>query len=176
MWPTSSSLTAYENAWITVREDTVTMPDGSDGVYGVVTLRHPAVFIVALTDADEVVLVHLDRHTTGPSIEVPAGGTDGEDALVAAQRELLEETGYTATSWQRIGSMNALNGVCDAPEWVYLARGLSAATPSGVDEEGISAVRAVPWGRVMDMVRHGRITDSETIASLMFAALALGRL
>lgn len=152
------------------------MPDGSEGVYGVVALRHPAVFIVALTDADEVVLVQLDRHTTGPSIEVPAGGTDGEDGLAAAQRELLEETGYAATSWERIGTMNALNGVCDAPEWVYLARGLSHTTPRGTDEEGISAVRAVPWSRVMDMVRGGRITDGETIAALMFAALALGRL
>ena len=75
MWPTSASRTAYANRWIEVSEDVVQMPDGSEGVYGVVTVRHASVFVVAITDADEVVLVQLDRHTTGPGLEVPAGGT-----------------------------------------------------------------------------------------------------
>ncbi|HET9633323.1 MAG TPA: NUDIX domain-containing protein, partial [Terrabacter sp.] len=92
-WPTTESRLVYENAWIRVREDAVTRPDGSDGTYGVVEVRRPAVFVVALTDEDEVVLVTVDRHTVGHSVEVPAGGTDGEDPLRAAQRELAEETG-----------------------------------------------------------------------------------
>lgn len=176
MWPTSASRTAYENRWITVTEDAVEMPDGSAGLYGVVTVRHPSVFVVAMTDADEVVLVRLDRHTTGPSIEVPAGGTDGEDPLVAAQRELEEETGYRAATWRRIGTMNALNGICRAPEVVFLATGLTRAHAHGAIEEGISAVRALPWARVMELVRTGEITDGETVAALLYAALATGRL
>ncbi len=74
MWPVTASRTVYDNDWIEVVEDDVVRPDGSPGVYGVVRLRHPAVFVVALTDDDEVVLVTVDRHTTGPSVEVPAGG------------------------------------------------------------------------------------------------------
>jgi 8-oxo-dGTP pyrophosphatase MutT (NUDIX family) len=176
MWPVTASRTAYENRWITVTEDTVEMRDGSPGLYGVVTVRHTSVFVVALTEADEVVLVRLDRHTTGEGVEVPAGGTDGQDPLVAAQRELEEESGYRAATWREIGRMNALNGICRAPEVVFLATDLSRVEAHGAHEEGISAVRAVPWRRVMGYVRDGTISDGETVAALMYAALALGKL
>jgi 8-oxo-dGTP pyrophosphatase MutT (NUDIX family) len=175
-WQTTGSRPVYSNAWIEVHEHDVVRPDGTAGIYGVVGLRQPAVFVVALTDADEVVLVDLDRYTVGPSIEVPAGGTDGEDPLRAAQRELLEETGLVAAHWLPIGEMKALNGVCQAPEHVFLATGLSR-DPAGVDlaAEGISEVRTVPFGDVLAMVGAGEITDGETIAALMFAAIHLGR-
>ena len=173
-WEIRHSRTAYENPWIRVREDQVVRPDGADGLYGVVELRQPAVFVVALTDDDEVVLVTVDRHTTGPSVEVPAGGTDGEDPLLAAQRELLEETGYRADHWTHVGSMQALNGVCEAPEHVFVACGLTRAEATG-HEEGISEVRTVPFPEVLAKVANGTITDGETVAALMYAALHLGR-
>lgn len=174
-WVTRTSEVVYDNQWIRVREDQVIRPDGTDGLYGVVELRQPAVFVVALTDADEVVLVTVDRHTTGRSVEVPAGGTDGEDPLLAAQRELLEETGYTAADWSLVGTMQALNGICEAAEHVFVARGLSLADATGHHEEGISDVRTVPFAEVLAMVANGTITDGETVAALMYAALHLGR-
>jgi 8-oxo-dGTP pyrophosphatase MutT (NUDIX family) len=185
-WPVRRTRVAYENAWIRVHEDQVTRPDGGPGVFGVVEVRQPAVFVVALTDADEVVLVTVDRHTVGESVEVPAGGTDGEDPLVAARRELAEETGLAAREWRQVGVMNALNGVCRAPEVVFLATGLEpvAGPEPGASgqvgdgaraEEGISAVRRVPVGEVLDLVRHGGITDGESVAALMFALAHLGR-
>jgi 8-oxo-dGDP phosphatase len=176
-WPIASSSTVYENPWIRVTEDAVIRPDGSEGIYGVVEVLHDAVFVVALTDADEVLLVTIDRHTVGSTVEVPAGGTDGEDPLVAARRELLEETGYEADQWRPIGTMNALNGICRAPETVYLATGLRAVADAAAAqaEEGISRVAAVPWSETMQMVADGRITDGETVAALLYAAIALGR-
>lgn len=176
-WTTRASRTVYENPWITVTEDAVVRPDGGEGVYGVVELRHDAVFVVALTDDDEVLLVTVERHTVGTSVEVPAGGTDGEPPLDAARRELLEETGYEAAEWREIGRMDALNGICRAPETVFLARGLRPAAEArhSQAEEGISAVRAVPWAETMGMVRDGGITDGETVAALLYAAIALGR-
>ena len=176
-WPVTASRTPYSNRWITVTEDEVVTPDGGAGVYGVVTVNNAAVYVVALTDADEVVLVELDRHTVGHSLEVVSGGSDGEDPLVAARRELLEETGLTADSWQEVGRMDALNGVCRAPEHVFLARGLHPARSAEHDqaEEGITAVRTVPIPEVLAMVREERIRDGESIAALLFALLALGR-
>jgi 8-oxo-dGTP pyrophosphatase MutT (NUDIX family) len=167
----------YENRWIRVVEDEVEKPDGSTGIYGVVEMQHTAVFVIAMTDDDEVLLVTIDRHTVGPSVEVPAGGTDGEDPLLAARRELLEETGYEAAEWRAIGRMDALNGIARASEFIYLATGLSPGAHAGESqlEEGISDARAVPWAEVMRMVAAGEITDGETVAALMFAAVALGR-
>lgn len=180
-WQTVSSRVVYENPWITVREDATTTPDGRPGVYGVVELR-PSVFVVALTDDDEVVLVTVDRYTTGPgSLEVPAGGTDGQDPLVAAQRELAEEAGLTAREWTAVGTTEALNGIARAVEHVFVARGLepvgdAAATVHEQGVEGITAVRTVPFGEVLTMVRDGRVRDGETVAALALAALHLGRL
>lgn len=175
VWPITATRTVYENRWIRVDEDEVTMPDGTPGIYGVVTLIHDAVFVVALDDEDRVVLVDVDRHTVGRSIEVPAGGTDGEDPLTAARRELREETGLEADRWERIGSMTALNGVCRAAEHVFLARGLRAVGSADESrrEEGIADVRRVPLAEVLAMAARGEIGDSETLAALLLVLAAL---
>ena len=176
-WKALDSRTVYENRWIRVREDAVIRPDGADGIYGVVEMVAPAVFVVALTAAEEVVLVVQERYTTGArSIEVPAGATDGEEPLLAARRELREETGLVAERWRPLGRMNALNGIADAPELVFLATGLSAAAEGDErDAEGITEVLRVPFGDVLRMVAAGDIVDGETIASLALAGIALGR-
>lgn len=174
-WTTRATRTVYENRWIHVREDDVTGPHG-DGIYGVVRMQHPAVFVVALDDEERICFVELERYTTGRSLEIPAGGSDGEDPRVAAQRELLEEAGVTASEWHDLGTMNALNGIADAPEHVFLARGLSVtdATASQT-EEGIDAVRWIPFADALALIADGGITDGETIAALAFAGIRLGR-
>jgi 8-oxo-dGTP pyrophosphatase MutT (NUDIX family) len=174
-WETRASREMYGNRWIRVREDDVVRPDGSIGVYGVVEVRQPAVFVVAVTDDDRVLLVTLHRYTTGTtSVEVPAGGSDGEEPEIAARRELLEETGCLAEEWTYLGRQYSLNGVADAPTEIFLARGLSPGEGAELEAEGITNVAARDWADVCRMVRDGTITDSETIGALMLAAVELG--
>lgn len=177
IWQTRTSRIAYENPWIRVREDAVSRPDGTEGIYGVVEVKHPAVFVVPLTDEDEVVLVEMWRYPTQQvSLEIPAGGSDGQESLIAAQRELREETGLDATTWQDLGTVFSLNGVSNAPGQVFLARGLTESTQDHEqEEEGIVGTRRVPWVEVLDLIRTGAITDGETLAALMHAAVTLGR-
>ncbi|WP_243074291.1 NUDIX hydrolase [Microbacterium sp. SS28] len=176
-WKTLASRTVYENRWIRVHEDDVVGPHG-EGIYGVVEMRHPAVFVVALDTEDRVCLVSLDRYATGRvSLEVPAGGSDGEDPLIAAQRELLEETGFSAAEWTHLGDMDALNGIANAPEHIYLARDLRLVTDaaSSQREEGIEGVRWLPFGEVLALIASGEISDGESIAAIAHAGIRLGR-
>lgn len=175
-WTTHGTRTVYENAWVRVREDAVTRPDGSRGVYGVTQLVHPSVFVVPVTEAGEVVMVRLFRYPIGRwSLEVPAGGSDGQDALVAARRELREEAGLEAGSWIPLGEMFSLNGLADAPSEVFVARDLRQVDArESQREEGITDVRRVPWAEVWELLRAGEITDGESMAALLMARVALG--
>ena len=174
-WQTTTSRTVYENPWIRVREDEVVRPDGSDGIFGVVELQNEAAFVVALDDDDRVLLVHIDRYTVGESWEVVSGGTDGEDPLVAARRELLEEAGLEADEWTPAGVMYALNGVCKARETVFIARGLRETSDASATraEEGITANRWVPLAEALAMSTTGELTDGESIAALAMAQAKL---
>lgn len=175
-WRRVDGRVAHENAWIVVHDDEVVRPDGSPGRYGVVEVRHPAVFVVALTSDDEVVLVRCDRYTTGEGWEVPAGGSDGDDLLDAARRELGEEAGLRAGRWTDLGPVTSLNGIARAHGRVFLAQDLAPA-PDAVEQavEGISEVRRVPWPELLGMLARGEVADGETLAALMLAAVALGR-
>jgi 8-oxo-dGTP pyrophosphatase MutT (NUDIX family) len=168
-WRTLASREAYRNAWIRVREDRVIRPDGDEGIYGVIEIK-PAVFIVAVTDEGNVLLVRLFRYPTGThSWEVPAGSSDGQEVRVAAERELREETGMNAGQWDAIGVYESLNGVADARCHVFLARRLSPAEGDEREEEGITDVRAFSWRELRRMILDGELTDGETLSCLMIA-------
>jgi 8-oxo-dGTP pyrophosphatase MutT (NUDIX family) len=173
-WETRSSREVYTNQWLRVREDQVTRPDGSDGLYGLLELHHPVSFVVPVTDDGEILLVRIERYTVGDSLEVPSGNTDGEDPEVAARRELREETGYVARDWERLGVLHGLNGVANVTAHVFLARGLDHVGGEQHEVEGITAVSAYSWPDVRRMLADGSITDSETVGSLMLAAIELG--
>jgi 8-oxo-dGTP pyrophosphatase MutT (NUDIX family) len=176
-WQTLRSRVTYENPWIRVREDDVRRPDGASGIYGVVEVRSPAVFVVPVTEADEVVLVSVDRYAIGGlSWEVPAGGTGGEDAFAAARRELREETGLAADSLVDLGPVHSLNGVANAPGRVVLATGLHPVGGAEREVEGITAVRTVPLADLLRMIAAGEITDNESLGALLLALVHLGRI
>ena len=159
----------YKNPWITVREDEIVRPDGSDGIYGVVSL-HPSVIIIALDENNNVLLVNQYRYTLKrESIELPAGGSDGQDPLEAAKRELWEETGFIASSWKQIGDLDVHNGVCDQKMCIFLATELTQTGHHEKEDDGITDVMQVPYSDVMTMVKQGKIRDTEVLSALLLA-------
>src|SRR6516164_709046 len=136
-WKRLSRRTAYENPWIVVHEDQVIRPDGRPGIYGVVHYRNTAVGVVPLDEQDRVLLVGQYRYTLDVySWEIPEGGAgENEQPLLGAQRELLEETGYSAECWQEILRAHLSNSVSDEEAICFLATDLhpGIAQPDGTE-------------------------------------------
>ncbi len=125
-WPVVSSAELLRSRLITVRTDKVRMPDNQVAEREVV--RHPgAVAVLALDDADRILLIRQYRHPVGRLLwELPAGLRDvaGEDPLLTAQRELLEEAGYRARDWRVLADYFSSPGFSTERLRVYLARDL----------------------------------------------------
>jgi 8-oxo-dGTP pyrophosphatase MutT (NUDIX family) len=172
-WRTLDSRVVYANEWITVREDSVTRPDGQPGIYGVVEIR-PSVGIVALDAEGRVALVSQWRYTLGKlSLEIPSGGSETDEALLqAAARELAEEAGVAASSWVPLGVIDNSNGVTTDVAHMFLARSLEV-LPEGFLRPGDEAV-TVSWLPLEDAVAKvlaGEITESVSVAALLKAAV-----
>ncbi len=171
-WKTITSRTAYENAWLRVREDQVIRPDGKPGLYGVVEIR-PSVGVVALNQRDEIVLVGQWRYALNRySWEIPRGGSLAEekDMLQAAQRELAEEAGVIAANWLPMGKVDVGNGVLDDVQSLYLATDLSATNTNFDPEEDISIVWK-PFEEAVTMAMDGTITEVCSIAAILRVAM-----
>ena len=125
-WPVEGHRQA-KGAFVTLRTDEVRMPDGDLAARDVV--EHPgAVAIVALDGTGQVLLIRQYRHPVGRLLwEIPAGLRDvpGEPLLAAAERELREETGYTAKNWRVLVDCFTSPGILTERLRVFLARDLA---------------------------------------------------
>lgn len=170
-WRTLSSRVVYGNAWMRVREDQVVRPDGTPGIYGVMEPTRVATGVVALTDAGEVWLVGQYRYATGGySWEIVEGGADPhEGPLAGAMRELREEAGLEAASWQLLGGeVHLSNCITSERAFIYLARGLRhvEAAPEGTE---VLRLAKVPLARALALVDRGAITDAVSVIGLLRA-------
>jgi len=174
-WTQLESKIAYENPWIKVREDKVLRPDGKLGLYGVV-ITPPSVIIVAVNETNQFYLLKQFRYPTERySWEVPAGSTDNEEPLLAAQRELAEETNMKAETWTKLAVIQTNNGVCSELANIFLAQELTPTNQhnSKVLEEGIEEFKYVSFKEIITMVNTAELTDSRSITAIFHAALKL---
>jgi 8-oxo-dGTP pyrophosphatase MutT (NUDIX family) len=175
-WKAISSKTVHKNPWFSVREDDVIRPDGSKGVYNVV-VSPGAAFIVAIDNDKLIYFIGQYRYPTNMySIEIPAGSIDKQSPLIAAKRELKEETGLVAKHWKKLGTFQTANGMMSELSYVYMANGLTQTNDNEQSEEGIQELRKIPIEEALDLIKTGDITDGQSIAALMMAALELGLL
>jgi len=138
-------------------------------------VRHPgAAAIVAMKDDSNLIMIEQYRHALGETIwEVPAGTLHkNEDPLDCARRELEEETGFTASSWDKLGVITPLPAYSDETIHVYLASDLSP-SQQNLDDDEILQVRETSLPAAIDMIKEGKIKDGKTISSLFLAAIRL---
>lgn len=153
----------------------VTLPDGKPAMREVI--RHVgASAVVPVDENGNVTLVRQYRAALGCVLtEIPAGKLDskGEDRLLAAKRELQEETGLTAQNWLHLTDIATTPGFCDEVISVYLATGLSLGEDHPDEDEFLNVVK-MPLTELLDMAKRGEIADAKTLTGLLLAEKALG--
>lgn len=136
-------------------------------------IHHSGSVVVLVVDdsgrTPRVLLERQYRHAAGAYLwELPAGRIDpGEDELKAAQRELIEETGYRATHWRRILKFYASPGFLAETMSVYLATGLQTGVAEPEEDEMIRK-RMFPLPAAVNMILTGKIHDAKTISSVLW--------
>ncbi|WP_114974049.1 NUDIX domain-containing protein [Rhodoferax ferrireducens] len=152
--------------------DTVSLPDGTSASREYV-LHSGAVMIVPLIeDASGEVRIVLERQFRYPvgqvMIEFPAGKLDsGEDTQACAQRELQEETGYTATEWARAGVLHPVISYSTEFIDIWFARGLSPGQRHLDQGEFLDVFTATP-AELLQWCRDGQVTDGKTLTAALW--------
>jgi ADP-ribose pyrophosphatase len=156
----------YTGKVVTLNVDTVKLPNGV--TIDLETIRHPgAAAVVPIKDDGTVVLIRQFRHAAGGFIyEIPAGKlSPGEDPLHCAARELEEEVGYRAASFELLSSIFTAPGFADEVIHVYKATGLIQGRQQ-LDHDEVLEIVEMPLTAAMERIVDGTIRDGKTIVGL----------
>jgi ADP-ribose pyrophosphatase len=162
------SALVYDGGFIRVHKDSVLLPDGA--VTSREYITHPgAVAVLAMLDSGNLVMERQYRYAPQREfIELPAGKIDhGEDILICAKRELLEETGYVATEWIHLTTAWPCIGYADERMEYFLARGL-VHQGSQLDDGEFLEVFELSLPEAIEWIRLGKINESKTIVGLFW--------
>jgi 8-oxo-dGDP phosphatase len=157
----------YRNSWLVLREDDIRRPDGSAGIYAVVD--KPTYALVMPYDGHRFRLVEQFRYPIGARRwEFPQGTApdraDVEPSALAV-RELREETGLRATSFEALGQLEIAPGMSSQRGWVFLATGIVEGESDREHEEQDMRSAWFPREEVERMIRTGVIADAQSIAA-----------
>ncbi len=169
-------VTLHQGRVFTMVTENITLSNGV--TVDIDILRHPgAAAIVPLFEKDTVVLIRQYRHAVGGNIwEIPAGTLEPEESpLVCAKRELIEETGFAADSWQKLGEITPVPAYSDERIHLFLATDLTPA-PQNLDEDEMLKVHKIRFDQAMEMISKGEIQDSKTINGIFLASRCLKEL
>ncbi|HEY5932227.1 MAG TPA: NUDIX hydrolase [Nitrospira sp.] len=156
----------YTGKVVTLNVDTVRLPNGV--TIDLETIRHPgAAAVVPIKDDGTVVLIRQFRHAAGGFIyEIPAGKlSPGEDPLHCAARELEEEVGYRASSFELLSSIFTAPGFADEVIHIYKATGLTKGRQQ-LDRDEVLEIVEMPLDQAIERIQDGTIRDGKTIVGL----------
>ena len=163
-----SSEAIFDGVLLHVKRDTVKLPNGKEATRE--WIKHPgASSVIPLLPDGRIILVRQYRYPIDAvTLEVPAGKLDApdEDPLVCAERELSEETGYTA---EHITKLTTIVGFSNEKIHLYAAEGLTPGKQHTDEDEFINVVK-VPLAEAVAMATDGRIVDAKSVISILMLA------
>jgi len=165
----NSRKTLYQGRVFNLIKENVTLDNGvtTDMEY----VEHPgATAIIPMLNDTRVLLLKQYRHTLKEYIwEIPAGTLNlEEEVLDCAKRELIEETGYSANQWQKLGEITPVPGYSDERIHIYLATELQQADQN-LDKDEIIHVHEVEFKEAIEMINKKKIKDAKSITGLFLA-------
>ena len=152
----------------TLHAETWRGPDGHE--FHRQTIRHPGAVAILPFDAQgRLLLIRQFRPAVQEFLlEIPAGTLEkGEAPLGCAKRELIEETGFKAKTWKRLGEIYTAPGFCSEKIHIFEAHDLSPAFAEQDDDEHIDPPTALSMPLVRQAVKSGKICDAKTLSALL---------
>ncbi|MCL2020407.1 MAG: NUDIX hydrolase [Oscillospiraceae bacterium] len=171
---TISSREIFKGKVVHLFEDVVLLENGKEATREVI--KHPGgVCVLALTDDNNVVMVRQFRYAhKSVQLEIPAGKLEeGEDPRECGIRELTEETGYEADSFEFFAKMIPTAAYVGEVIYIYLARSLRK-TVQRLDEDEFLEVVELPFEEAVKMALDGEIPDAKTQLALLKARILFG--
>jgi 8-oxo-dGTP pyrophosphatase MutT (NUDIX family) len=169
-WQIRSEQELYRDRWIDVRIADVELPDGRHLDHRLIRTL-PGAGAVVLNPHNEVLLLWRHRFITDVwNYEIPMGGLEpGEDPIVAAAREVEEETGWRVGPLRPLLYDEPMNGLVDTRNHIFIT---DVAEFIGPPHEGIESDRVawIPLAKIVDLIGSGQIVGGTTIAALLMAA------
>jgi|ETNmetMinimDraft_16_1059900.scaffolds.fasta_scaffold80093_1 8-oxo-dGTP pyrophosphatase MutT (NUDIX family) len=179
-WETIGSRIVWKGKHVSIQEDDVVTPRGTQGKYELLIAKNGCM-VIPVSPEGELYFVGLWRYPTGRySIEFPGGAGDaGETIAEAGKRELFEETGLVSSKWTSLGLVDAYSSRTSSVNEVFLAEKVEETEPHDIMEmidEGINKVMRLSFNEVSGLVHSGKITHSLTIAALFLYMSHIGHL
>ena len=168
------STPVFRGKLLEVRADRVRLPDGNESTREYV-MHQGAVIVIALLDNGELIFERQFRYPLHKAfLELPAGKIDaGEDILATARRELLEETGHSASDWRHLGVQHPSIGYSNERIEIFLARDVQRESGQQLDHGEFLDVLTLSLDDALLAIRNGEITDGKTIVALFWAEKVL---
>lgn len=158
----------YRNRWVNLFIDRVRFPNGRIiDRHHLLDFDHQAVLAVARDEVGRYLMVQVCRYPTGRcEWEFPAGGLEeGEDLLQAAQRELLEETGYASSGHRLLYTYHPLNGI--ANQVFHVVRCQVSGPAAAYDTAEINAVAWFTSAEIGSKIAAGELMDGYTLTAFL---------